>query len=241
MIQLNLLPDIKLEYIKAQKMRRLVTLISIIVGSAAIVIFVILIGFGIAQKKHISDINSDVSRETNTLQSKPGINQELTVQSQLGSINTLHSQEPAVARLFSSYLDEVTPEPVSLSDLSVDFGQGTINITGAADTLATVNEYVDTLKYTTFTVGNSKTSQGAAFTNVVLSSFGFDSSASNKAQAASFTITLGYTPEIFDITQNVTLSVPAITVTRSQVSEPGNLFNTTSTAASSTSTTSGGQ
>jgi hypothetical protein len=235
MIQLNLLPEVKLEYIKAQRMRRVVTAVSIIVGSVAIVILVLLLGFGIAQRKHISNINNDVSSETNTLENKPGIDQELTVQSQLTSINSLHAQEPATARLFNSYLDEITPEPVSLNDFSVDYSLKTITLTGSADSLATINQYVDTLKYTTFTTGNAKASAGDAFNDVVLSNFGYDSQATNKAQAASFTITLGYNQSIFDITQNVSLSVPAITVTRAQVAQPGDLFKTAPTSSSTTS------
>ena len=55
MIQLNLLPDVKLEYIKAQHLRRLVLSVSVLVTLAAVVILMLLLVFDLAQKKNLSD------------------------------------------------------------------------------------------------------------------------------------------------------------------------------------------
>ena len=229
MIQFNLLPDIKLEYIKAQRSRRLVILVSFLVSAAAILLLVVLLSIDGLQKKHLSDLNRDISNETSSLQHKPDINTILTVQNQLQSLTALHTGKPAANRLFS-YLNELTPAAVSITNLSIDFTQYTVNLTGTADALSTVNKYVDTLKLTTYSAGNTP-GNNPAFSNVVLSSFGLNTSAQDRSQAANYTITFSYDKNIFDITQDVSLSVPSVT-TRAQVQNPTDLFKASSNGGS---------
>lgn len=227
MIQLNLLPDVKLEYIKAQKSRRLVLSVAVLVSIVAIAILLVLLGVDGLQKKHLNDLNSDISSETNKLQQEPQISKVMTVQNQLESLTALQAGKPAASRLFD-YLNEVTPVQVSINSLSADFTQQTVSITGTADTLASVNKYVDTLKYTNYTTDSNPTKTNA-FSNVVLSSFGLNSGTADPAQAASYTITLSYDTNIFDITQSVKLSVPSLVTTRSQLDQPTDLFKASTT------------
>lgn len=245
MIQLNLLPDIKLDYIKAQRMRRLVISASVVVASASIAILVILLGIGVAQRHHLSNLTNQVDSETTQLKGKPNINQVLTVQGQLQSLNTLHSDEPAVASLLNKYLNEVTPASVAISELSVNFTTGTIAIDGTAPSLSDVNQYVDCLKYTTYNTNLDKT-ENNAFSDVVLSSFGYNGQSTNPAQAASYTIDFNYDKTIFNIADTINLTVPTFTTTRAEVPQPGALFKvppaSSSTSGSSTSqSSSGGQ
>jgi hypothetical protein len=244
MIQLNLLPDIKLAYIKAERTRRLVMSVSFLVAAAAVVILLLLLSVDGLQKKHLSDLNKDIKSESSKLQKEPQIDKILTVQSQLGSLTNLHAQEPAASKLFD-YLNEVTPTSVSISDFNIDFTQQTATITGSSDNLAHVNQYVDTLKYTTYTTGDPSSKQHA-FGNVVLSSFGLSSGAQDASQAANYTITMAYDQAIFDVTQNAKLQVPNITTTRLSVDQPTDLFKAAPPtdakgATSTTSTTNGGQ
>jgi Tfp pilus assembly protein PilN len=232
MIQFNLLPDVKLEYIKAQRSRRLVLAVSVVVCAASVVLLGLLLSYDGLQKKHLNDLNHDISSETSTLQNKPNINTILTVQNQLESLTTLHNGKPAADRLFD-YLNELTPASVSITSLDIDFTQYTVTINGTADTLASVNQYVDTLKLTTYTSGSSS-SPSPAFSNVVLSDFGLNTGSTDSSQAATFTITLAYDKNIFDITQNINLSVPNV-VTRAQVQDPTDLFK----APAGSSTTGG--
>jgi hypothetical protein len=59
----------------------------------------------------------------------------------------------------------------------------------------------------------------------VLSSFSLNtSSTSQTTSPAEYTITLSYDPNIFDIQQNIALSVPSVT-TRAQLQDPPDLFN----------------
>jgi len=232
MIELNLLPDVKLEYIKTQRTRRLTFSVALLVAAASVVILILLLGVDGLQKKHLSDLNHDINADTSKLQGEKNINQILTVQNQLGSLTALHAAKPAASQLFN-YLYIVTPASVSISDLSIDFTQETVTITGAADALSSVNQYVDTLKDATYTSSGTSGSS-PAFNNVVLSSFGLNSSTANAAQAASYTISLSYDKNIFDITQKVNLTVPNQVTTHS--GQQGDLFQ----AAPAPSPTSGG-
>lgn len=244
MIQLNLLPDIKLAYIKAERTRRLVMSISFLVAAVAVVILLLLLSVDGLQRKHLSDLNKDIKSESSKLQKEPQIDKILTVQNQLQSLTDLHAQEPAASKLFD-YLNEVTPTSVSISDFMIDFTQQTATITGTSDNLAHVNQYVDTLKYTKYTTGNSGSEQ-PAFSNIVLSSFSISSGTQDNSQSANYTITLSYDKTIFDVTQNAKLHVPNITTTRLSVDQPTDLFKaapaTNATgAAGTTNTTNGGQ
>jgi Tfp pilus assembly protein PilN len=223
MIELNLLPDVKLDYLRAERSRRLVLSVSVLVAGVAIAILVLLLLVDVAQRKHLSDLTHDITSESQTLEDKPDITKILTVQNQLESLTNLHSQKPAASLLFTKYLDEITPGNVSIDNLQIDFNAHTITISGNADSLKTVNQYVDTLKFTNYTTSDNNTST-AAFSDVVLASFGINNGGTSANQAASYTVNLSYDPTIFDITNNVTLSVPNITTTRSELEQPGNLF-----------------
>jgi Tfp pilus assembly protein PilN len=225
MIQLNLLPDVKLLYIKAQRQRRLVVSASVLVTAGSIVLLVLLLGVNGLQKKHLNDLSKDIVKENKQLESKPNINKVLTVQNQLESLTALHDGKPAVARLFT-YLNEVTPASVNITSFNMDFTQYTATITGTSDSLGNVNKYVDSLKFITFTTtdDDQESKPAPAFKDVVLSSFGLNTGSKDSNQAASYTITLSYDPTIFDITKNVQLTVPSVTTTRAQISQPSDLF-----------------
>lgn len=221
-MQLNLLPAVKMEYIKAQRARRLVLTTSVLVTIAALGLLLLLLSVDGLQKKHLSDLSKDIASESSKLQHEPQIDKMLTVQNQMGSLTALHANEPAAAQVFN-YLNQVTPANVSITDFNIDFTKQTTTITGTSANLANVNQYVDTLKHATFTTSGSSTSQ-PAFSNVVLTSFSLNTDSGNAGQAANYTISLSYDKTIFDVTQNAKLSVPNVVTTRLNVDQPTDLF-----------------
>jgi hypothetical protein len=230
MIELNLLPDVKLEYIKAQRQQRLVLTVAILASALSVALLVLILLANGLQKKHLSDLSKDIKSESAQLQKQPEISKILTVQNQLQSLTGLHAGKPAASRL-GEYLNSVTPTQVSISNLTVDFPKTSITITGSADALSSVNKYVDTLKFTTY--DNASDTQGAkAFSNVVLTTFGLSSE--SKTGKASYSITLNYDKNIFDITKDTKLSVPNLTTTRSELNKPSDLFQSGPTSTSGT-------
>jgi hypothetical protein len=199
MIQFNLLPDVKKEYIKTQRVKRLVINSSIIASAAALAIFLILgSSVYVVQRKSINDLTADIKSNTKTLADIPNITDALTVQSQLNSLSSLHAQKPAASRLFV-FLTQV-PSQASISNLQVDFTQYSAVVTGNAPNLDVVNTYIDALKFTTYTLAGQASSQ-RAFSTVVLSSF------TRSASTATYSISFNFDPTIFDNANAVTLSV----------------------------------
>lgn len=217
-IQFNLLPDIKQQYLKAQRQKHMVTFIATLATLAAVGVFVVLLlVVQVWQKKSISDLNGDIKKYSNQLSSTNDFNKILTVQNQLTSMSALHDKKAVASRMFE-YTTQLTPSAATISKLSLDFDQSTISISGSADSLATVNTYVDTLKFTKFTTNGDTQQSGNAFSAVVLSSFG------RTATDTTYTITAKFDPVIFSEAQSATLTVPKITTTRSATEQPSDLF-----------------
>lgn len=217
MIQFNLLPDVKLEYMKTRRTKRVTIIIAGLVTALALAVFVgLFLIVNVFQRQHLANLNKDIKQDTAQLQAVPDLTKVLTIQNQLGKLTELHEQKPAAARVFD-FLGQLTPSKATISSVSVDFSAGTMSINGNADSLSTVNQYVDTLKFTNF-VTNNDGNQQKAFSEVVLSSFGKDE------KTTSYSITFKFNPEIFNNTKQVTLEVPKITSTRSSTEKPSDLF-----------------
>lgn len=211
MIQFNLLPDVKREFIRTQNTKRLVVGVSLLMSAAALLLLLVLLfSVYIVQKKSISDLSADIQSSSTTLNQAPHIADILTVQSQLNSLYSLNAQRPAASRLFG-YLAQFTPVKTSISDLKVDYTANTMAITGNAPGLDVVNTFVDGLKFTTYNVSGQSATK-PAFSSVVLTNF------SRTAKTATYTITLGFDPVIFNNANTVTLSVGSQTQAAQQPS-----------------------
>jgi Tfp pilus assembly protein PilN len=218
MIQFNLLPDIKIQYLRAKRQKHLVLLGSILVSVASVAILVILISIVfVLQKKSINDLSKDITAASSELESTPDLTKMLTVQNQLKSLTGLHDKKPEVPRLFG-YITQTTPTSATISRLNVEFAKSSISISGTADTLGTVNTFVDTLKFSTYRTKNAPSTEKPAFTNVVLSAFGRDTT------GAIFTINMQFDPVIFSQKEDVTMTVPKKITTRSEIEQPAALF-----------------
>lgn len=199
MIQFNLLPDVKQEYIKTQRIKRLVISISFLASIAALVVFLILVStVYLVQRKSISDLSRDIKTDSAQLENKPNIADILTVQGQLTSLSSLNAQKPSASRLFG-YLSQLTPTQATISDLQIDFTQNTVTINGNAPSLDVVNTFVDGLKYTNYSL-QGDTASTKAFSNVVLASF-------SRSTKATYSITLVFDPTIFNNAKNVSLTI----------------------------------
>lgn len=227
MVQFNLLPDVKLDYIKARRTKRMVMLTSFTVIALSIFISVLLfLIVNVFQKQHIANLDKDIDAKTKQLEDVPDLDKVLTVQNQLESLSGLHENKPAASRLYA-YLIQLTPQDAKISDVKIDFTEQTITLEGSAGKLETVNRFVDTIKFTDYKEGQNT---GKAFSEVVLSNFGVDAgNARNSAGRTSYSIELKYDKAIFDNTKTVELVVPNIISTRSAVEAPSDLFEPTNT------------
>ena len=223
MIQFNLLPDVKLEYIKARQSKRLVMISSAIVTGVSIGLVVVLfLGVNVVQKNHLSNLASDIERDSQKLEEEKDLDKILTVQNQLNSLNDLHAKKPAVERL-SPYLTKIVPKRVSISLLEVDFSQNTMSFEGSSTALRDVNQFIDTMKFTEITV-DEETKK--AFSSVVLASFDRNDGENrlDNPRPAKYTITLQFDPIIFDNVSDVKFKVPDTITTQSAIQKPDDIF-----------------
>lgn len=217
MIQFNLLPDVKLEFIKTQRTKRQVIMIAGITSAVALAFIVLLYVVIFTQSKHINDLTKDIKSKSDKIKETTDIEKILTVQNQLNKLPELHSSKPISSRLFD-YIKKVTPNNVSIASLDTDFDASTIEITGSTDSLSSVNKFIDTLKFTDYIVVDTDIKE-KAFSEVVMTEFGRD------IKGASYTIALKYNKTIFDLNQNVDLSIPKDYITtRSETEKPASLF-----------------
>lgn len=218
MIQVNLLPKVKLDYIKARKNQRLAMFISFVAAAGSLFILVSLfIVVNVVQKKHSSDLTRDISSEASKLQSINDLDKILTIQNQLNSLSQLHDKKPVASRL-STYIERLTPNKVTIDSFEVDYIANTIKITGASEQLSRINQFVDTIKFSSFKTVAAP-DEKPAFSNVVLADFSKDE------EGATYEITANFDPIIFASTETIDLIVPQNKVTtRSETEKPSALF-----------------
>lgn len=216
MIQFNLLPDVKLEFVKAQRTKRTVITAAFVSAGSSFVIFILLflIVHGV-QAVTLHSLDSDIKKYDATINQTPDLAKVLTIQSQLGALPSLHQQKPAATRIFT-FLQQLTPVDVTISNCSFDYTANTVSITGATTGLDRVNTFVDTLKFTTYSTGQDNGQR--AFTDVVLSQF------SKTSTDTTYTITATFDPALFDNASDIKLSIPDQVSTRSIVEQPTDLF-----------------
>lgn len=226
MIQFNLLPDVKQEYIKAARQKRTVIVISFLVALSTLFVFAMLfLSVHVFQKLHVKNLNADIKKHSDTLKNTPDLEKVLTIQNQLNSLPDLHAKKPVASRLFG-YLGQITPAQVNIGDIEVDFDKSTIDISGTTDALSTVNKFVDTMKFTTYSKvstdvqaqATDQTTTTKPFSKVVLSSFAVTD------KQATYKITLSFDPVIFNNKDEIALTVPKIISTRSDTEKPTELF-----------------
>lgn len=220
MIQVNLIPDLKAEYLKAQRNKRLVMGIAFIVSASFIGLVVFMFLYVNAwQAAHTNGLNGDIEELSGEYASIVDLDKVITVQKQLNVLPKLHEEKPQVSR-FIDYLSIITPEGPEYSAIELDFDDSTIELIGTADDPGQVNQLANTIKNAVFTTPDIE-GELSAFSNVLLDTL------NNRNDKTNFTIVFSFDPEIFSNQVSVQLTVPKIDSTNSELSRPRTqLFDT---------------
>lgn len=202
MVQFNLLPDVKLEYIRSKQTQHLIAFIAVLTGiiALAVLLFSMFIVYFV-QRQYISSLDTSTKKLGNQLKNTDDIERMLTVQNQLSTLTALHEGKPVTSRLFG-YLQQLTPQQSNINRLRLDFATNSLTIGGTAQSLDAVKVYADALKTATFKVDSG--SPALAFSDVVLANF------SRNDSGANFTITSKFALDLFDSTKNVTMQVTKV-------------------------------
>src|SRR5690554_4656394 len=94
MIQINLIPDVKQELIKAQKARATVVTMAILIGIAALAVVVILAVYVfVVQTARGAISDGEIDRLSSQLADVEDLGKTLTIQNQLALINDLNNDK----------------------------------------------------------------------------------------------------------------------------------------------------
>ncbi|MFZ1458673.1 MAG: hypothetical protein WAT17_02220 [Candidatus Saccharimonadales bacterium] len=227
MIELNLLPDIKKEFIRAQRTRNKVIagaiLVTIIAGGLLALLATSVYGF---QNVLIGSLRDDVKANQAKLAAKDEINKYLAIQSQLQFVDQVDAGRQQYARLFD-YLLQLNPAPpsnVSLYSVALTDADTTMLIDGSAKTFEAVNNFRYTLQEAKLSYKHDGTeAQVPMFTQVTIDNPSVSNE--NGKQIAAFHITLVFTPEAFNATNtDFKIIVPKLITSNADQNTPKDLF-----------------
>lgn len=228
MIQLNLLPDIKKEFINAQKTRAVVVSSSILVTLGAIGLSILLfIYVTFLQQLQITLATNDIKSKTQQLNSVADLDKYLTVQNQLAALPGLHDGKGIYSRMLSflPILNPNAPNSVVLSKLQLSTTDKIVGLTGTTKSFESLNVFVDTLQNAEATYKDASGAQQKTriFSTIFVQNSSIDKS--NGGNRVAFTVNATYRDPVFDATNTeVTATVPNIQTSQS-VTESPKLFN----------------
>ena len=133
MIEINLVPDVKQELLKAQRMRAAVVSAAIIASiiSVGVVVLLLVYVYGVQFGRHVF-LDNQIKTKAGELAKVEDLSQMVTIQNQLGKISDLNAQKNVSSRLFDMLSAVVPPEPnsVKISQMDVNTEEKTIRLEG---------------------------------------------------------------------------------------------------------------
>lgn len=259
MVQVNLVPDVKLELIRAQRHRNIVISSAIIIMAASIGVVVLLgITFG-AQLVYEKTVTDSIYKQHDKFVNKPDIKKTVTIQNQLKSIQETHEQKAMTSRIFALISEasvKDTDNSVSLNSFTIDTTAKTISLVAQTDkrgfdaaevfrkNIEAMKIYYQDANSDTVpnefkanpitTLGKDDKSETIA-SDVVLSDLSYSENSEDKRKSVNFRLTFTYNPILFDEKVDI-LRIRGLNrgnVTDSYEGLPKTLFSTTGTTQNS--------
>lgn len=233
MIQINLIPDVKREYLKARRMRDVAISFSILVSIVAIGLVVVLAMFLSIQAAREFFADQNIDTEYEKLSSVEDLGNMVTIENQLSLISAQHHSKTITSRLFSvlQAINPATPNNVQFTSVTLIPEDGRLNFEGLADGgYNAVETLVKTIQNTEvrYTTGSDSTIISEQFsTDVELGQTSYGTSADNK-KVLSFKMSVYclqdlFTNRIKDV--NVVGPTKTTDVTDSKLRVPASLFS----------------
>jgi hypothetical protein len=225
MIQLNLLPDVKKEYLRAQSFRAKTISLSILATIVAVGATAVLASYVYGGQLLIGNLQKDdIKAKTKELQSKKDIEKYLTIQNQLASIDGLHDSKTISSRLLEVLprLNPLPPNNVKFANVKLSTLDSTIGFQGGTKDFSALTTFRDTLTNAkiNFVDGEQSVSE-PLFKTVTIVQSGYSKSESVD-MSVGFTISAEYNPNLLSgKIKNFSITVPNIETTQSVVASPG--------------------
>lgn len=229
MIEINLIPDVKQELLKAQRFRAVVISSAIVTGIVAIGAIVLLLVYiyGVQSLRHYS-LDETIKTESTKLSKVEDLSKILTIQNQLATMKELSANKKIDSRIFDVLTAVVPPAPnaVQLSSVNVDNETSTITLEGqtrAFDSMEVFKKTLDSAVIVYTQDGEEKTVKLA--TSMDSGDVTYGSNANNE-KVVVFLLKFEYPEELFSTiasTISIKLSVNG-NVTDSYLGIPRSIF-----------------
>jgi len=234
MIEINLVPDVKQELLRARRIRARVIAASLIIGIISLaVVGLLAVYIFTVQTVRNNMIDQDIKTGSDKLLGIDELSKTLTIQNQLVKISSLNSQKGIYSRLFSVFkaINPPAPNNIQISNLAIDSTSGQISMDGqAANSYSAVEIFKKTIlaaqfKYTDASGQVSDPINLAS--NISTSSMSYARNASGN-RVLRFSMSFDYASELFaETSKDVVVSVDAggdVDVTDSHLGIPADLF-----------------
>lgn len=135
MIQINLLPDVKQEYLRARRMRNTVVSSAIIAGIASgALVVLLLIARGVQVGLEMA-ADSGIKDEYSKLSAVEDLSELVTLQNQLKTIGSQHDNKSMDSRLFRvlQAINPKSPNDVQFTAVVLDPGESLLTLEGVAE------------------------------------------------------------------------------------------------------------
>lgn len=234
MIQINLVPDVKQELLKAQRQRTFVVSLSILVSAVAVGIVVLLGAYVLVQQGVVNRaLDSSIDDLSAEIAAKESLPSALTIQKQLATVSGLYDSRSDTSRMFD-LLSVITPSSsdknsINVSKLNLETETSLITIEAQA---SNGYEALESFKKTIEATDVSYVENGEEFTEPLAvsvsdgdRSYGEDTGGKKVLR---FTISFNYPENLFaTTTSNVKIVGPkgSINVTDSKINVPSSLFS----------------
>ena len=137
MYEINLVPDVKLQMIKMQKVRNLVLFICLIIIAALAGVLLVLGSIKGGQDIAMHNQDSRLSKMSETVMNYEGLNEFLTIQDQLDKISQLGKNKNVLSRVFSMLTvflpGKETEDEITISELTVNLETTMLTFDGQAN------------------------------------------------------------------------------------------------------------
>jgi hypothetical protein len=230
MIEINLVPDVKQELIKAQRVRASVISVAILVGMAAVGVVVLLAiwVFAVQTARSVLTDNT-IKSESEKLSSVEDVGNTLTIQNQLSKLPAMHDNKSIDSRLFDilTTINPSEPNTVAITNVALDSEAKTIQLEAQAKNgYPALEVFKKTITATKFEFSEDGEKQSVPLADQMSDSdrsYGEDASG---AKVLRFTLTFVYPDQLFTRTaKNAVIVAPERSnVTDSFVGVPNSLF-----------------
>lgn len=239
MIEINLVPDVKQELIRARMVRSAVitgSIFTMIVAAAVVVLLVVYI-FGVQSVRSVV-ADAAIKKGSEQLASVQDLSKVLTIQNQLTKISGYEDQKKVDSRVFDMLSAIIPPAPnsVQVSTLTVDADTSSIKIEGQTPTYPALETFKKTVVAANVRYQDESNNQVDVplAKDISLSDVSYGEDA-NGNKVLRFTMTFTYADELFSpkVANPTIVLVNGGNVTDSYVGIPKSIFVDRATDAGS--------